>query len=757
MLPNFNQSPNRSEAKSFVSYVGDGVTKEYRFDIEYLRREFIKVEIDGVRQTEWVFKDSQVITLVNPVPVEAILTIKRITDASRIVEFIDGSILKSKDLNISAIQTVHIAEESRDYMTNTVGVDDEGNIDARFKRVVRVQDAIDPFDATNKRYVDSEGQFAMEKAHAQATASANSAAASKVSEDKAKASEVAAKASEVAAKASEVAAKDSEVKAKASEVAAKASENTVVPLVPIVDQAAKDAAAASAQADDASKRAEQAVVDVKNLGAVPIGAVLVFIKEPLPAGYLALRKGKFDKLTYPDLFEYLGTDELPDFTDRVPKMVGTDLDLLEKQGWCWPTHSHTFSGQTDTQGNHTHTRGTMNIRGDWAYDWGRPAAVANGCFTSMPIGGGSFGGGTLASANGMRFSAAEGWTGETSWNGAHAHNVSGTTSQAGNSDRVEVDRIGVIYAIKAAGVIANEGMAQLDGVLKRLDTLSDRVGTSGAIGFRNKIINGGFDVWQRASSQSQSGYGSADRWYFGITGTASVAKNAALPAGINGSSYFPLINVNADSSLSMTQAIEGVHTFAGKTVTVSFTSNAAGGQCDIPYLMQYFGTGGSPSPTVMYNKPISDVTIKDGSFDRRSITYQVGSIIGKTRGSAGDDYISVHFKWSNPTVYGAIWNIQVEEGTIATPFEQRPYGLELSLCQRYYQGAYFMTLVPSVDAANVNERFLPVVMRVNPDVSGGKPTSGTGAVVAATAYKISQSGFNSVLSTVTPVCLSAEL
>lgn len=29
--------------------------------------------------------------------------------------------------------------------------------------------------------------------------------------------------------------------------------------------------------------------------------------------------------------------------------------------------------------------------------------------------------------------------------------------------------------------------------------------------------------------------------------------------------------------------------------------------------------------------------------------------------------------------------VQVELGTVATPFEHRPYGLELSLCQRYYQ------------------------------------------------------------------------
>ena len=29
--------------------------------------------------------------------------------------------------------------------------------------------------------------------------------------------------------------------------------------------------------------------------------------------------------------------------------------------------------------------------------------------------------------------------------------------------------------------------------------------------------------------------------------------------------------------------------------------------------------------------------------------------------------------------------LQLEKGTIPTPFEYRPYALELSLCQRYYQ------------------------------------------------------------------------
>jgi hypothetical protein len=35
--------------------------------------------------------------------------------------------------------------------------------------------------------------------------------------------------------------------------------------------------------------------------------------------------------------------------------------------------------------------------------------------------------------------------------------------------------------------------------------------------------------------------------------------------------------------------------------------------------------------------------------------------------------------------YFDITGVQLEKGTVATPFEVRPYGVELALCQRYYQ------------------------------------------------------------------------
>ena len=40
--------------------------------------------------------------------------------------------------------------------------------------------------------------------------------------------------------------------------------------------------------------------------------------------------------------------------------------------------------------------------------------------------------------------------------------------------------------------------------------------------------------------------------------------------------------------------------------------------------------------------------------------------------------------WTLPNIPIAATNVQCEEGPVATPFELRPIGMELSLCQRYY-------------------------------------------------------------------------
>lgn len=83
--------------------------------------------------------------------------------------------------------------------------------------------------------------------------------------------------------------------------------------------------------------------------------------------------------------------------------------------------------------------------------------------------------------------------------------------------------------------------------------------------------------------------------------------------------------------------------------------------------------------------------------------------------------------------------VQLEPGPVATPFEHRPIGIELALCQRYFfvtQSRYFCSQNCSNTVSDSNKYGfvnipLPVTMRVNPtvDAASVSPNSAINAVV----------------------------
>ena len=65
-------------------------------------------------------------------------------------------------------------------------------------------------------------------------------------------------------------------------------------------------------------------------------------------------------------------------------------------------------------------------------------------------------------------------------------------------------------------------------------------------------------------------------------------------------------------------------------------------------------------------------------------------------GTAGNDYVEVVLQESGSfsTFILDLAQIQLEKGSVATAFEQRPAGLELALAQRYYCKTYKQTDKP---------------------------------------------------------------
>ena len=208
---------------------------------------------------------------------------------------------------------------------------------------------------------------------------------------------------------------------------------------------------------------------------------------------------------------------------------------------------------------------------------------------------------------------------------------------------------------------------------------------------KNKIINGDFNVWQRGTSSfSAPGY-TADRWrYTAGNGGIGISQQTFTPGAAPVSGYegkFFLRSVGSVASTSGTptleQRIEDVQTYAGQTVTVSFWAKSSAST--IPssiVLTQNFGSGGSTAvDTTVVSSP-SYTT----SWVRYSYTVAVPSISGKTVGTSS--YLSLVFNFPLNQTWTSfdIWGVQVEEGSVATPFQTATGTIqgELAACQRYY-------------------------------------------------------------------------
>lgn len=233
-------------------------------------------------------------------------------------------------------------------------------------------------------------------------------------------------------------------------------------------------------------------------------------------------------------------------------------------------------------------------------------------------------------------------------------------------------------------------------------------------GFRNKLINGGMQVWQRATVQTTGGYGSVDRFFFGwSSGTLSVQYGRdTQPAVGSADGKYALLTATSLSGGYLTQPIEDVQTLANQVVTLSYYyTNVSGSDSgSTPYLRQSFGSGGSSNVDTSAS---SDITVSYGGVNRRILTYTLPSTSGKTIGT--NHFLAIIVPVSG-TFKKSFYGFQLEAGAIATPFEQRSYGVELVLCQRYFEkidiGSFYYT-----NGSNIVLLYYPIIFKVEKRVT----------------------------------------
>jgi hypothetical protein len=243
--------------------------------------------------------------------------------------------------------------------------------------------------------------------------------------------------------------------------------------------------------------------------------------------------------------------------------------------------------------------------------------------------------------------------------------------------------------------------------------------SGGAFSFKNRLINGGMVIDQRNAGASLSipddttTY-TVDRFaiYENTSGALSAQQDSSAPTGFNNS--LKITVTTADASIAANdralfrQRIEGFNvadlgfgTANAKTVTLSFWVRSS--------LTGTFG-GSLMNGASDRSYPFSySISVAD-TWEQKSVT-----IAGDTTGTwlttngiglqvnwslaAGTDDAGTAGAWVGATKRGvtgqvqvistlnATWyitGVQFEVGSVATPFERRPFGTELALCQRYY-------------------------------------------------------------------------
>ena len=269
---------------------------------------------------------------------------------------------------------------------------------------------------------------------------------------------------------------------------------------------------------------------------------------------------------------------------------------------------------------------------------------------------------------------------------------------------------------------------------------------------KNRIINSAMEIDQRNAGSSvtpTNGQYLVDRWQAttNVSSKFSVQQSTEAPAGFSYSmkaTSLSAYSIGAGELTGLRQHIEGYNcndldfgTSDAKTVTLSFWVRSS--------LTGTFGVS-LMNGSANYSYPATYTISSADTWEYKTIT-----ITGATAGTwstttstgmsvlfglgVGTSLSGTAGSWAAAGYYGAtgatsvvgtngatfyITGVQLEVGSVATEFERRPYGMELALCQRYYEKSYSIDVVPGTATANGL-----VYMSTGNSVAGDKAVTAT--------------------------------
>jgi hypothetical protein len=298
--------------------------------------------------------------------------------------------------------------------------------------------------------------------------------------------------------------------------------------------------------------------------------------------------------------------------------------------------------------------------------------------------------------------------------------------------------------------LTNVDLDRIDGNSGLLSNVNTSSINGGPIsGARNRIINGDMRIDQRNAGANVTTTGSypVDRFYIQNSGSSTFtsSRDTTAPAGFVNSLRYTVgtgAAVAAGDQVFIRQIIEGVNgadldwgTANAKSITISFwvrsslTGSFGLAVQNYTFARSYVASYTISSANTWEYKTvtISGDTTGTWSTDAANGWLQLiwdlgtGTTASSTAGSwASGNYRGLTGGTKVATTSGAtfyITGVQLEAGSVATPFERRSYGQELALCQRYYwkeTSASGVWLATGLASGSTNARFcliFPVPMR----------------------------------------------
>ena len=331
-----------------------------------------------------------------------------------------------------------------------------------------------------------------------------------------------------------------------------------------------------------------------------------------------------------------------------------------------------------------------------------------------------------------------------------------------------------VFVTYPSGKAVNQdasGVVTINQLALGLSTQSVAIGQGNASIMKNRIINGAMVIDQRNAGASGTGTSyTVDRWQYAASQASKAtwqqnAGSVTPPTGFT--NYLGITSSSAYSILStdyfyVSQPIEGFNiadlgwgSANAKTVTLSFwvrssltgtfggslQNSAASRSYPFSYTISVANTWTTISITIAGDTSGTWLTT-NGLGMYITFGLGVGTTYSGTSGTwANTNYASATGATSVVGTNGAtfyITGVQLEKGSVATPFEYRHYGTELNNCLRYYwkylpaTTSIYLPLVMSPYAANsfFGAMTLPVPMRTGPTfsysaLSGWISTTGT--------------------------------